>query len=163
MKAYIFDLDGTLCDISHRLHYINEEAWAATGLTANPAPMPFKKDWDSFYAACVGDKPIEPICQLVQDLARTAPIVFVSGRSDAVRKQTERWIWQHAQNMTAPLHLFMRRDGDHRPDHVVKGEFLDQILAAGWQPIMAFDDRKQVVDMWRARGIVCAQVAEGNF
>lgn len=23
--------------------------------------------------------------------------------------------------------------------------------------------RKQVVDMWRSRGIVCAQVAEGNF
>ena len=28
---------------------------------------------------------------------------------------------------------------------------------------MVFDDRQQVVDMWRANGLTCFQVAEGNF
>jgi hypothetical protein len=57
----------------------------------------------------------------------------------------------------------MRRRGDKRADFIVKGELLDKIIADGWQPIMAFDDRNQVVQMWRARGIPCAQVAEGDF
>jgi len=33
---YIFDIDGTLADVSHRLHYITGET----------------KDWDAFFAAC---------------------------------------------------------------------------------------------------------------
>jgi len=33
MKTVIFDLDGTLCDITHRLHFIEGD----------------NKDWDGFY------------------------------------------------------------------------------------------------------------------
>ena len=57
----------------------------------------------------------------------------------------------------------MRRGSDRRPDYVVEAELLDRILADGYRPIMAFDHREQVVKMWRARGVPCAQVAEGNF
>ena len=33
-----------------------------------------------------------------------------------------------------------------------------------WEPIMVFDDRNQVVDMWRnGLGLQCFQVADGNF
>jgi len=28
---------------------------------------------------------------------------------------------------------------------------------------MVFDDRQQVVDMWRQNGLTCFQVADGNF
>jgi hypothetical protein len=82
-----------------------------------------------------------------------------------VRKQTVDWLCQYVDAAIGVrgAHLFMRKDGDHRPDHQVKSNILDDILAKGWDPIMAFDDRKQVVEMWRARGIVCAQVAPGDF
>jgi hypothetical protein len=46
---------------------------------------------------------------------------------------------------------------------VVKAELLGRIVKDGYQPTMAFDDRDQVVEMWRAHGIACAQVAEGNL
>lgn len=59
--------------------------------------------------------------------------------------------------------VYMRKDGDHRPDNEVKSELLARIRADGHDPIMAFDDRDQVVKMWRAAGIPCAQVADGNF
>jgi hypothetical protein len=59
--------------------------------------------------------------------------------------------------------LYMRRRNDRRPDYIVKAELLDQLLADGYRPIMAFDDRDQVVKMWREKGVPCAQVAEGNF
>lgn len=32
-----------------------------------------------------------------------------------------------------------------------------------FDPSLAIDNRRRVVDMWRAEGLVCAQVAEGDF
>jgi len=144
VDCYLFDIDGTLADITHRLHHIQGD----------------KKNWDAFFADCVHDKPIEPLCDLARALMSTSLLVFVSGRSDKVRAETQDWLLG-AVGVTGPL--YMRKAGDRRPDYIVKGELLDQIISDGYQPIMAFDDRRQVVDMWRSRGIVCCQVAEGDF
>ena len=65
----------------------------------------------------------------------------------------------HGSAETSPL----LANDNHRPDHQVKGELLDRLRADGWEPIMAFDDRNQVVRMWREKGIPCAQVADGDF
>jgi hypothetical protein len=78
-----------------------------------------------------------------------------------VRAETDYWIKVSAQLIYAAL--YMRADGDHRPDFQVKGELLDRLIGDDWNPLMAFDDRDQVVKMWRQRGIPCAQVADGNF
>lgn len=48
MKTVIFDLDGTLCDITHRLHFIEGD----------------NKDWDGFYKACPADIPKPAIIEL---------------------------------------------------------------------------------------------------
>lgn len=147
-KCFIFDLDGTLCDITHRLHHIQDHS---------------PKRWDEFYAACVDDKPIDAVLLVAQALMRAGErVLFVSGRSDAVVSETLRWLVDHGINV-ARTQLYMRKAGDHRPDHVVKGEMLDAIIEEGWQPAMAFDDRAQVVKMWRERGVLCAQVADGDF
>ena len=78
---------------------------------------------------------------------------------DQVRQETEVWLKDH--RLVGPL--YMRAKHDKRADYIVKGELRDRILADGWEPIMAFDDRDQVVKMWRERGVPCAQVAEGDF
>ena len=59
----------------------------------------------------------------------------------------------------------MRPDGDHREDSVVKSELFDQINAAYANEKLGgvFEDRQQVVDMYRARGVRVFQVAKGNF
>jgi hypothetical protein len=59
----------------------------------------------------------------------------------------------------------MRKSGDHREDHVVKGELLDQILKDRHLSELGavFEDRQQVVDMYRERGLRVFQVAPGNF
>ena len=149
MHCYLFDLDGTLADLTHRLHHIQPPEGAA-------------KNWDAFFDACDGDAPISPVLTLAHHLMREVTLVFVSGRSDATRKKTEAWLFKYGLG-DGPGRLYMRKAGDHRPDNIVKGELLDQILAAGFKPIMAFDDRDQVVKMWRERGVHCAQVADGNF
>lgn len=147
--CYLFDLDGTLADVSHRLHHI-----------ARPEGDDRPKDWDAFFDACEKDAPIPHIVDLCRKLSNHFPIVVVSGRSDRVRHATETWLRLHNVFCDA---LYMRSAGDHRPDHATKKSLLKQILAAGYDPIMAFDDRDQVVKMWRDQGIPCAQVAEGNF
>lgn len=143
--CYIFDIDGTLADCSHRLHHIH------------PRPA---KDWRAYFAACLDDTPIPHIIELTWILEGKAAIVLVSGRSDECREATIQWLDKHEVPFQA---LYMRKAGDHRNDDILKSELLDKVLADGWRPIMAFDDRDRVVKMWRERGIPCAQVAEGNF
>jgi len=97
---------------------------------------------------------------LAKILRAHTQLVFVTGRSDHVRRSTREWLSDHGLGGGA---LFMRKFGDHRDDDIVKGELLDEVLAVGYRPIMAFDDRSRVVAMWRARGVPCAQVAPGDF
>jgi hypothetical protein len=56
----------------------------------------------------------------------------------------------------------MRKAGDYRQDAIVKAEWLEA-LPEDQRPVLAFDDRQQVVDMWRAHGVRCCQVAPGDF
>lgn len=156
--CYIFDMDGTLADCQHRIHHIQ----AGDGTLAR------KKDWPSFWAGVPFDTPIPHMVRTYKVLrystaesyAYGMSIIIVSGRAERCRVDTLEWL---ERNELSHDGLFMRRDGDYRDDATVKSELLDQILHLGWKPIMAFDDRKRVVDMWRARGIPCAQVAPGDF
>lgn len=60
----------------------------------------------------------------------------------------------------------LRKAGDHREDSVVKAELLSYI-EKDWVedlPIAGvFEDRQQVVDMYRSKGLRVYQVAPGNF
>jgi len=147
--CYIFDIDGTLADCQHRIHHIEGD----------------QKNWRAFFAGCGDDRPIHHMLRLVVDLQKTStPIIFVSGRSDECRDATISWLLRQGIEVPTPtFRLYMRREGDHRPDDLLKIEMLERARADGWDPIMAFDDRNRVVAAWRAAGVPCAQVAEGDF
>jgi len=143
--CYIFDLDGTICDGSHRLHHILKQP----------------KDWRTYFSLAGGDKPIWHIINLACHLnVAGAAIVYVSGRSDECREQTEEWLARHSLPHGP---LYMREAGDHKNDDILKIELLAKVRAHGFEPMMVFDDRNRVVKSWRAAGIPCAQVAEGDF
>jgi len=144
----IFDIDGTLADCSHRLHHI---------VRTDGQP----KDWDSFFAGIRDDAPIFPVVQVALAL-REAGIrpVFVTGRGEEHRLATEHWLLDHFPTSQP---LYMRKVGDRRDDDIIKAELLDELQHDGWEPIMAFEDRSRVVKMWRSLGLLCAQVAEGDF
>ena len=138
----ICDLDGTLADIEHRRHFITNG----------------RRDWPGFFAACPDDTPISPVVETVKTLAAAGHRVEIwSGRSDEVREKTEAWL--KAAGLGG-LPLTMRRHGDHTPDDQLKESWL---LAEATPPDLVFDDRNKVVAMWRRHGIVCAQVAPGDF
>lgn len=144
IRCYLFDIDGTLADGAHRLHHIQKQP----------------KDWRAFFAECGDDAPIGHMLDLAGQLRLDAQVIYVSGRSDECRDLTMDWLQRH-QAPFGPL--YMRKAGDHRDDDALKIEMLAEIRADGYDPIMAFDDRNRVVKAWRAAGIPCLQVADGDF
>ena len=147
MSIIICDIDGTIADLSHRLHFITNG----------------NHQWNEFFAAVAGDKPIPEVIKTIQLLSQAgATILLVTGRSTVCRFDTVMWLHGHSVPFEG---LYMREEGDHRKDSIVKSELLDKI-SGEWdmsQVIGAFEDRQQVVDMYRARGLRVFQVAEGNF
>jgi hypothetical protein len=58
----------------------------------------------------------------------------------------------------------MRRAGDRRKDTVVKREIYERHIAGHYTVRVVFDDRDQVVRLWRDElNLPCFQVAWGNF
>lgn len=149
MRTYVFDLDGTLADCQHRLKYIDKS-------------LPKKdRDYAKFYEECINDTPIWPVINLLNDLELSNNIIIVTARSDECRELTLQWLEAHCIEWNRLI--FAREEGDYREDSILKQKVLDQLRADGVEISMVFDDRKRVVDMWRANGVSCAQVAEGDF
>ena len=146
MKTVIFDVDGTLADLSHRRHFVTK----------------FIKNWTQFNAQ-MGEDVINPaVVELYNTLwdSQKYDIIIVTGRSEEFREVTEQWlVWNHI-----PFNrLIMRKEKDNRQDSMVKQEILNLLKAEGKDILFAVDDRQQVVDMWRRNGITCLQCDEGQF
>src|SRR5262245_48937226 len=138
MRCYIFDIDGTLADVSHRLPHIEKEP----------------KDWEAFLACIDQDTPIPHMVRLARDLSYSgAPIVYMSERTDDCRAATETWLWLQELPFGR---VFLRPLGDRRPGAELKREMLLQLRAEGYEPTMVFEDRNSVVQMWREIGVPCA-------
>lgn len=111
------------------------------------------------------DQPHTDIIDVVVALSATVDhVVFLSGRDEQCRETTVAWLRRHiALDLTCDWSLWMRPSGDRRRDSIVKAELFDANIRAEYSVLVVLDDRKQVVDMWRALGLTCLQVAEGNF
>mgnify|MGYP001566526414 CR=1 FL=1 len=147
-KAYaiIIDLDGTLCDTSHRVHFVKESP----------------PNWTAFFDGCVDDTPNGAVMALY-DMVRDSgtAVIFVSGRPATHRAQTEDWLERHGLN--GHIELLMRETGDYRPDQIVKRELYYRYVVDRHTILFCVDDRSVVVKMWRELGLTCFQVAEGDF
>ncbi len=151
---YIFDLDGTLALIEHRLHFIQNKP----------------KDWRGFFAACIDDVPNPPVIATFKALRKSAEVWIWSGRSDEVREETKAWLYKHGlihafwNPLCAPEAFRMRKAGDYRDDAIVKAEWLAEMEPPERNRLTAiFDDRARVVEMWRSFGVPAFQVAPGDF
>lgn len=86
--------------------------------------------------------------------------IFVSGRDEVCRKETEDWL---KENKIHHDFLYMRVKNDNRKDSIIKEEIYMTHIKGNYNVIFVLDDRDQVVKLWRSLGLVCLQVAEGNF
>ena len=149
-NTIIFDLDGTLALIDKR-----------RDLSRKPnGKIDFKILHDPSNIHL--DKPNWPVIKMAQLFAEQGfNIVIFSGRSDKTKFTTKSWLTHNR----VPFHKLVMRP--HKtmnfvPDEVLKKDMLDKHLDIN-DIFMVVDDRQKVVDMWRSLGLICVQVAEGNF
>lgn len=145
-RVIIFDIDGTLANVDHRVHHL-------TGL---------QKDWGAFFDASDADLPHDEIAYLNRILADDPHnvVLIVTGRPERQRTATVDWLERHGIQFEA---AFFRPTGDQREDSLVKEEILYEITRDYGRPVLVFEDRARVVDMWRSHGIRCLQVDVGDF
>ena len=144
-QTIIFDVDGTIADVEHRRHFVNGN-----------------NDWQSFRTETVNDTPVQWVCDIAKRfIAQGDQVAFFSARNESEREITEKqiaeWIGDNHHG------LFLRTDGDFRKDDEFKSELADKFEELGGKIDLVFDDRNQVVEMWRKRGTTVVQVAEGDF
>lgn len=147
-KAIIFDIDGTV----------------AIRDTGPDGRGPF--DWDRVGEDAVNDDVMTVANMLgfaaAIDSSQSYKILFFSGRDECCSYETNQWLRRY---YPYDYLLRMRPEKDNRPDYEVKQEMLEWATES-YDIIAVFDDRNQVVDMWRSNGITCMQVCsreDGDF
>lgn len=138
--AYLVDIDGTLAQMDGR------------------GPFDWKRVGE--------DEPITSVIETVKALSRSGyEIIFMSGRDRVCMPETLAWLETHLDDelLIAMSHLFMRAEKDMRKDSIVKHELFWDFVADKYNVVGVFDDRNQVVRMWRDIGLTVFQVADGDF
>ena len=135
--AVIFDVDGTLADVSKL-----RQEWLFSD--------DHKRDFRGFHAASL-DAPIIPWVReaALRTHAQGLAVVIVTGRASRWRHHTAWWL---ALNKVPSDALLMRADDDNRPDASVKTAMLNQIQHS-WNPIWVFDDNPSTIPVWQRAGI----------
>ncbi|ATN93419.1 putative polynucleotide 5'-kinase and 3'-phosphatase [Pseudoalteromonas phage J2-1_QLiu-2017] len=138
IPCVIIDIDGTVANMSGR--------------------SPF--DWSR-----VGeDKPREEVIDYVDFLVNQKGYfpIFLSGRDAVCMEETAAWLAKHVPTVCGDNEdyaLFMRSEGDDRPDTIVKAELFEKYVATRFVPKVVLDDRPCMVEMWNLRGLPTFAVA----
>lgn len=155
LKYVIFDLDGTLADISlRRKKAMNDDG---------------KINWASFFDPrnIELDSPIKDVVDLYHMMCNdpNIKVVMFSGRSDSTMAATIDWFSEH--NILLPDIFKMRKEGDYTQDQELKKEWLVELLNEEQIKLddifFVVDDRNKVVEMWRNQGLTCFQCENGDF
>lgn len=129
----VFDIDGVVADVRHRLPLLRR---------ARPR-------WDLFFAAADADPVLRVGADLAADLAGRHMVVWLSGRPEHLRRVTVDWLARHGLP-TGRLEL--RAGGDFRPAAVMKVERLRE-LGRSFEIAAVVDDDPRVVAAVRAAGL----------
>lgn len=131
-EVTVFDIDGVLADVSHRLHHIERRP----------------KDWEAFFAAAGEDPPLPEGVDLARRAAEETVVAYLTGRPEWLRDVTQQWLDRHG---LPAGRLVMRRPGDRRPARQTKLELLRAVHQR--TPVRAMvEDDPAVVEVLREHG-----------
>jgi hypothetical protein len=121
----VFDVDGVVADVRHRLHHV--------------ARRP--KNWAAFFAAAAADPPLVVGIALAREWASEHDLVWLTGRPEHLRAVTERWLADH----DLPVgRLVMRPAQDRRPANIFKVEQLRRLSREADIAVVVDDDPEVV-------------------
>jgi hypothetical protein len=134
-EAVVFDVQGTLIDVSSIRHMVECD----------------KPDFDGFHS-------VTGICPPHQDVVDEARrqhvagkvIIVMTGMNEKFRGTVVTWLNRH--NVPFSL-LLMRGNRDFRKDFIVKAEMLKAARLRGFSVTHAWDDNPQIIDLWKNENI----------
>jgi tRNA uridine 5-carbamoylmethylation protein Kti12 len=127
----ICDLDGTLCNIEHRTHFVEDVN---------------NKDWHHFFEAMSDDIPNQNVIDILSKEKDSCNIVFVSGRPDDYKQKTIDWLRKYLPFEYQTL--IMRHAGDHRPDNEVKTDIANTYFKKENIKVVIDDRPNVIVKTW---------------
>lgn len=134
-SAYIVDIDGTLAKMNGRSPYD--------------------------YSKVSTDLPNNNVITVINALRGAGHTIhIVSGRDNVCEADTVEWLAKYG---VLGNYLSMRKNKDVRKDTEVKREIYEKHIKGKYNVLGVFDDRNQVVDLWRSLGLTTMQVDYGNF
>lgn len=116
----VFDVDGVVADVRHRLHHL--QGW---------------QSWDTFFDDADADGLLDEGARLVADLAREHEIVWLTGRPEWLRELTSGWMQRHDLPC---VELHMRPLHDFRPAPRFKLGVLEGLRPRGIAAVIDDDD-----------------------
>ncbi len=121
----VFDLDGVMADTRHRMHFIAH-----------------RRDWRGFFDAAVDDPPHpEGLAAARTAVEAGLTVVYLSGRPERCRRDTERWLREHD---APPGTVLLRPSGDHRPADQLKVAVLRDLGRRHHVRLLVDDDPRVV-------------------
>lgn len=132
--ATIFDMDGTLADVSAIRH-----------LVKGP-----RRDFHAFHTQSVDSPPNPDVVNMAHAAKEKGhAVVVVTARSEQYRPHTSMWLAMHGVPSDA---LYMRDSGDTRPDYEAKADILQDVRRR-FNPVHAVDDNPNVIRLWKENNI----------
>jgi phosphoglycolate phosphatase-like HAD superfamily hydrolase len=131
MTIAVFDVDGVVADVRHRLHHLEG-----------------RRAWERFFDDAADDPLLDEGARLVADLGREHDIVWLTGRPEWLREVTERWLRRHR---LPSAEVRLRPFGDYRPAAQYKRSVLRELTPRGIAAVV--DDDDEVVRMATALGL----------
>ena len=140
MDIVIMDLDGVLCDNSHRAHLVP------------PADQQHRNEaWRPFVAECVNDAPIAEGLVLYHALVESGtPVVIVTSRQEMFEPLANEWLGKHT---SCNNWLICRDNEDDSSPADYKRHVLWKLRSFGHNILFAIDDDPAIVAMYNAEGV----------
>lgn len=138
-RAALFDMDGTLADVSSLRHHVDRSHPDFSG----------RRRFDLFHGESHLVPPNQAALDLYERYRVDHAILVVTARSSEWAMHTLLWLDQHDIEHDR---LLMRERGDYRPDTEVKADILADIREE-FEPVVAIDDNPAVLALWEAEGL----------
>lgn len=137
-KAVIFDVDGTLCDVTGIRYLLDGET----------------RNFHAFHVESTGCPTHPHVAALTHALKPEIKRLVVTARKWRYYTHTLWWMLLNNVKFDA---IYMRGDKDDRKDAIVKQEILDNINKY-YDVVFAIDDNPNVIEVWKRNGIPTAVI-----
>lgn len=145
-KAIIFDVDGSLVNVSSIRHHLIPSDPRFTG----------KKDFDAFHSEsvnCPANEDVKLMFKIGQE-SLGLKVIVVTARQEKYRPHTSWWLSEQGLHPTEHHH---RQNGDFRKDVEIKREILAD-LRKRYDIVQAWDDNPAIIELWKSEGIDTVEV-----